>query len=615
MELKFPALQLSLAIAFWGWQSDMLPFAGAILLLVAMSCHTPWRWDMQRTEFHRVGDLTAILFVFAIIYFYTSDSDTLPIYSVLRWLPVLALPLLLGQLFSMGQLLPLSALFYSMRRYDITTTVDIRLPYAFLCILAAGSGNAVDQSYFIGLAIFTFWVLWTQRTGRQIKTLWLLCFILAITLGYGMQTGLVKIQDMFEEWAVEWFIDWEPDPFKTHTAIGDRGKLKQSSRVILRVTSDEPLNRQLRLKEAAYDRYSGQFWSVGNKSFQAYSPPNEIGSEHISILHLLTYHSVLLAMPGGMHGLEGPPAKNLLRNTLGTIKWLDTPPVIRYRVAYTTSENDQSAPTVFDTQLTPSTQKILEPLKQELGLDRLSPEQALESVNNFFNSRFAYTLDLGKNRNGKEALKDFLYSRHAGHCEYFATATALLLRAAGIPARYIVGYSVPSPEPDGKTYLVRQRHAHAWTEAYVNGAWRIIDNTPSRWAEEEAKTDPWWQPVADVWSSWAISFKVWQWERAQHQERGIPWWAWLTLPLGAWLGWRLYHSRKRVKSADEQNLDNANSKPCEDLEYSRLVEKLLAAGHPPRNPGETPLRWLRRLGLNNYEAEVLAYYRRRYGNK
>ncbi|WP_217994949.1 hypothetical protein, partial [Methylogaea oryzae] len=50
-----------------------------------------------------------------------------------------------------------------------------------------------------------------------------------------------------------------------------------------------------------------------------------------------------------------------------------------------------------------------------------------------------------------------------------------------------------------------------------------------------------------------------------------------------------------------------------DAEYGRFEQSLLNAGHPPRQPGETPLRWLRRLGLHRYEDAIRAYYRRRYG--
>ena len=615
MELKYPALSLPLALLFWAWQSEMPPVASIILAFYILSLRTPWRWDMGMAEFHRVGDLAAVLLGFAIAYFYTTDKDNTPVYQILRWLPVLLSPLLFGQIYSMGQLLPLSAMFYSMRRYGNPSKVDIRLPYAFLCILSAGSGNPDDQSYYMGISAFVSWVLWFNRPKRQPGIVWLLCFALAVILGYGIQTGQVKLQAEAEEWAADWFAAWEPDPFKAHTAIGDRGNLKLSSRVLMKVSSDKPLDHPLLLKEAVYDRYSGQHWLVSNAPFQPYTPPQDNGPKQITVLHLLAQHSVLLALPNGMRGLDGPRQNDLLRNRLGTVKWMETPPVTRYRIAYDPDAKYGTAPTTYDTQLAQETSELLAPLAQDLNLRRLSPLQAITAITDFFATRFAYSLDLGKPHNSGEALSDFLYRRRAGHCEYFATATALLLRAASIPARYIVGYSVQELDPAGKAYLVRKRHAHAWAEAYVDGSWQTLDTTPSRWLEEEAKADPWWQPVADAWSNWAIAIKVWQWERAQHPKQGFPWWGWLVLPLGVWLGWRLYRSRKKVAVFQSFDLPDTLSSQTRDMEYFLLEQRILASGHPPRNPGETPLRWLRRLRLEIYEKEILEFYRRRYGGK
>ena len=612
MELNYPPFLLPLALAFWGWQCQMLPALAAILALVTLSRYSPWRWHMGIAEFHRVGDLTAALLAFAAIYCYSTDGDAEPVYEILRWLPVLTCPLLFGQIYSTGQLLPLSAMFYSMRRYPLPNRVDIRLPYAFLCLLAAGSGKYWEQNYYPGVTALTLLTLWSSRPRRQAKGVWLLGFALAVVLGYGIQAGLVRLQEVFEEWALDWFSAWEPDPFTARTAIGDRGKLKLSTRVLLKVTASQPLKPPLLLKEAAYDHYSGQHWSAVNALFHAYPPPNEDGPYQITVLHLLDRHSVLLALPAGVRGLEGPQQHDLLRNPLGTVKWLDAPPVVRYRVAYDPSKPESAEPTVSDTQLPPATLAMLTPLAQELGLRSLQPKQAVAAIAGLFAARYGYSLDLGHYRNGEEALRDFLYRRRAGHCEYFATATALLLRAAAIPARYVVGYSVQEYDPAGKAYLVRQRHAHAWAEAYVDGAWHSVDNTPARWAEEEAKADPWWQAIVDIYADWATAVKLWQWERSQHPRQDWPWWAWLVLPLSAWLGLRLYRSRQRVASTQPLAPQAYAPGRLNDHEYSLLEQRLLALGHPPRHPGETPLRWLRRLGLPTSEGEVLAFYRRRY---
>ena len=72
--------------------------------------------------------------------------------------------------------------------------------------------------------------------------------------------------------------------------------------------------------------------------------PYEDGSYQITVLHLLARHSVLLALPSGVRGLEGPQGHDLSQNRLGTVKWMETPPVVRYRIAYDTNEKGDSPP-------------------------------------------------------------------------------------------------------------------------------------------------------------------------------------------------------------------------------------------------------------------------------
>lgn len=81
----------------------------------------------------------------------------------------------------------------------------------------------------------------------------------------------------------------------------------------------------------------------------------------------------------------------------------------------------------------------------------------------------------------------FLQEANRGYCVHFATAAAVLLRAAGIPARYVEGYLVPA-QADQVT-LVRDNMAHAWVEYYVNGlGWMILDATPGSGGEDPTET-------------------------------------------------------------------------------------------------------------------------------
>ncbi|MEO8377366.1 MAG: DUF3488 and transglutaminase-like domain-containing protein, partial [Candidatus Sumerlaeota bacterium] len=78
-------------------------------------------------------------------------------------------------------------------------------------------------------------------------------------------------------------------------------------------------------------------------------------------------------------------------------------------------------------------------------------------------------------------LTRFLTVEKAGHCEYFATAMTLMLRAKGIPSRIVNGYATDEwVQSSGGYYIVRQEHAHSWVEAYFNNVgWMTFDPTPN----------------------------------------------------------------------------------------------------------------------------------------
>ncbi len=87
----------------------------------------------------------------------------------------------------------------------------------------------------------------------------------------------------------------------------------------------------------------------------------------------------------------------------------------------------------------------------------------------------------------------FLESSDRGYCVHFASATVVLLRAAGIPARYVEGYTVAVKE--GETATVRDRMAHAWAEYYLEGVgWVVLDATPSS-SEPTETTVPTTEPT------------------------------------------------------------------------------------------------------------------------
>jgi transglutaminase-like putative cysteine protease len=109
----------------------------------------------------------------------------------------------------------------------------------------------------------------------------------------------------------------------------------------------------------------------------------------------------------------------------------------------------------------------------------LPPRELAENLALTLRSEFKYTLD---NPSGAAAnpLQDFLERSHAGHCEYFASALAVMLRYRGIPARVVNGFRLGPWIEEGGYFLVTQNEAHSWVEYYdpEAGGWRAADPTP-----------------------------------------------------------------------------------------------------------------------------------------
>ena len=98
---------------------------------------------------------------------------------------------------------------------------------------------------------------------------------------------------------------------------------------------------------------------------------------------------------------------------------------------------------------------------------------------------FSYSLHMDVVDPKIDPVEDFLVNRKEGHCEYFASALALLLRSIDIPARVVNGFKGGDWNDLTQTMNVRQKHAHSWVEAYVGNEadrrpiWITLDPTPS----------------------------------------------------------------------------------------------------------------------------------------
>ena len=127
----------------------------------------------------------------------------------------------------------------------------------------------------------------------------------------------------------------------------------------------------------------------------------------------------------------------------------------------------------------PETQRVAQLWRQQAASDQALIERLLS----LYNSEFSYTLE--PPLLGRHSVDEFLWQTKRGFCEHFSSSFVFFMRAAGIPARVVVGYQGGERSPLDEYLLVYQYDAHAWAEVWLEGrGWVRVDPTaavaPSR---------------------------------------------------------------------------------------------------------------------------------------
>lgn len=635
-----PPFLLGCTLVFWGWQSLMLPVAIPMAVILEGARWVGWRWALSDKDFNRVTDLTSLSLIMVVLYLLTQESIH-GLTTLLNWLPMLLFSLIVAQTYSTFGSIKLSSLFLSLRHHEAkggmppSPRINLSYPYIMITLVSASAGYA--SWFFEGMCILVVWGLGTIRPQRYQTKVWVFLLIIAGILAYLSQWGLYRLQNQIEIMIINWFEEmfWaHKDPYRQNTAIGDIGRLKQSDRIILRVDTPYPLL----LREASYNLYFKTTWRTRNINFSevisdnsdmawmfvpksteretkittSSNPPKLKGrtiewaesrkgfEETVLISGYLHKGKGILALPHGTYQVSNLPVLTVQRNDLGTVKVENGPGLVEYIAHFGSKTPLDSPPTDYDKRLPEAEKKYLIELSNTLHLSNQSPQQVLNTVRKFFQQNFQYSLNLTEPKfkfpNSKSQqqtpLENFLRYTRSGHCEYFATATVLLLRTANIPSRYASGYAVEEYSELEDMYIVRQRHAHAWALAYINGRWQEFDTTPASWVNLEKEMATWWEPIYDLWAFLSYEFTKWRW---RNQENSNDWLLWLILPLGLVLIWRLY-SREKVARFQKQvtKRENTLALTGTDSAFFQIVQRLNTAGYI-RQPGETLSVWLTRI--------------------
>ena len=138
-------------------------------------------------------------------------------------------------------------------------------------------------------------------------------------------------------------------------------------------------------------------------------------------------------------------------------------------------------------------------------------EQA-RAIESHLRTDFGYTLQL-PSKPVADPLAYFLFERRKGHCEYFASSMAVMLRTLGIPSRVVTGFQSGTYNPITGWRVIRASDAHSWVEAWLDGrGWTTFDPTP--FATGSA-TPAWWAKLglledaaSQYWQDWVMTYDL-----------------------------------------------------------------------------------------------------------
>ncbi|MBK8258353.1 MAG: transglutaminase domain-containing protein [Polyangiaceae bacterium] len=143
----------------------------------------------------------------------------------------------------------------------------------------------------------------------------------------------------------------------------------------------------------------------------------------------------------------------------------------------------------------------LSPILREWTRGASTPRDRINAIADHLRNDLRYSLHA--ERGPGDPVLDFLLENPQGHCEYFASALAMLARSAGIPARVVAGYRVTERNELGGYSIVRERNAHAWVEVFLpEEGWVTVDATPpDPTGQNNRSKTPFFAALADLISS------------------------------------------------------------------------------------------------------------------
>jgi len=328
--------------------------------------------------------------------------------------------------------------------------------------------------------------------------------------------------------------------FSNRIELGSINQIKKSRSIVMRVRIirqpgfSSAASLDLRWRGLAFDTFDGRSWSVarmetdwvGTQRDGWYDVGQPIPAGQSDMLEEISLEpslmSLLFTSPGAAR-VQAEDLSTLGVDAAGSIH-MQIPAL--HRLSYqVVSPDPQTALAGFGSVTSggegrmtryltlPRLDARVEALAHRLTQKADTDFERARIIEEYLRSNYSYTLDVD-DAGVADPVSHFLIERNAGHCEYFATGMAILLRHLSIPSRVVNGFAAGQWSPLFGGFIVRQSDAHAWVEAWMpERGWVTFDPTPSE-GSFEATMGPMARfarlmgRIELVWDTWIIGLDL-----------------------------------------------------------------------------------------------------------
>ncbi len=510
-----PRFFIGACLFFWGISTNLLVIGIIAAVIIEFSFIIPKRRTFSINDYTTLADISSTLVVMTMVLMLITYEREYIMINFIKWLPIALLPVMIGQFYGDIDTIIIGTRLGVKKGKTpyMHKPLNITPYYTLICIISAAIINLRSDYFYPSVFVLTAWGLFSFRSKRAGSIKYSVALLVTLLLGLGLYIGYSTVHrimwNSFSNYLRHHYQYSHSHGNLTETSIGDIGKIKLDDSIVFRVSStDIP---PFYIRKASYSLFRGSSWYLPNLTKQDIFINNGIWNiipidasfptKQLSVqMSMASTKNEYLLLPPGSHTIKRLAVVGLFRDDYGTVKIEESPSFLDYSVDYSPALPFQGAPRQEDLLIPPKERELFNRVAREQGISNSkTAAEAVDNVKHYFSKDFYYSLTLPSHAQGMSPLGTFLTIRKAGHCEFFATATVLLLRTAGVPARYVTGYYVYEYSTLERQYIARARHAHAWVTAYVDGKWVDIDTTPSIWLQdEEEKASGFLSPLRDL---------------------------------------------------------------------------------------------------------------------